>query len=343
MAIALVYDPLFLEHEMGHHPENPGRLQAITRLLQEHGLWDILPHLQTRDATDEELLLIHTPAHIRAIQDIAARGGNWVDPDTFVGLRSFAVAKRAAGACVVAVEALVRGEIEAAVCLTRPPGHHATPGRAMGFCIFNNIAIAAAKALQLGLERIAIVDIDVHHGNGTQDAFYEDSRVLYYSFHQYPFYPGTGHWQETGQGDGLGTTVNVPLPAGCGDAVYAQAAELLLAPVLRRYHPQLILVSAGFDAHWADPLAGMELSVSGYGTLMRLINNIAAEVCGRRLLYILEGGYHLPALAWCIRVAVALLQGLEPPPDPVGASPRQREPDVSGLLANCRTVHQLSG
>jgi acetoin utilization deacetylase AcuC-like enzyme len=266
---------------------------------------------------------------------------SWLDPDTYVGPRSFAAAVRAAGAVLTALDSVMQGESENAFALVRPPGHHAVAARAMGFCLFNNVAIAARYASsRYQLRRVLIVDFDLHHGNGTQDAFYEESSVLYFSTHQYPYYPGTGHYQETGRGAGEGFTVNVPLPAGVGDEGYDRVFNEVLVPVARRYRPQLILASAGFDAHWADPLGMMLLSVSGYAAMTRTLLMLADELCAGRLVFTLEGGYNLNALAAGVGATFAGLLGDAQAADPLGP-PRQAEQPVDGIIASVKRVHGL--
>ncbi len=218
-AVAYVYDPLYLEHGTPGHQESPARLQSIISHLKESGLLRSLKAIEPRDATEADLELVHSGELVAQVRGVAERGGGWLDPDTYVVPRSYQAALRSAGGVLAATDAVLDGEAGSAFCLVRPPGHHATPTKAMGFCLFNNVALAAAHALQRrSLERVAIVDFDVHHGNGTQDAFYSDPRLLYISTHQYPFYPGSGYWAETGEGDGEGTTVNLALPPGCGRA-----------------------------------------------------------------------------------------------------------------------------
>jgi len=288
---------------------------------------------------------------VQRVERVALAGGGWLDPDTVVSPGSYKAALYAAGANLVAVEAILAGQATAAFCLVRPPGHHACPERAMGFCLFNNIAVAARYAQDKhGLERILIADFDAHHGNGTQEAFYEDDRVLYFSTHQYPLYPGTGDWDETGAGPGRGFTVNVPLPPGTGDDGCLRAYEEILLPIARRYRPQLILVSAGYDAHWADPLTSMNLSITGYGRLAALLKSLADEVCSGRLVFTLEGGYHLDVLSYGILATLRSLAGDTAWEDPLGVRPQRTwgylEPDSGGrleaVLARVKQAHGLA-
>lgn len=261
--------------------------------------------------------------------------------DTYATPASYGVARLAVGGAVAAARAVLEGRVGAALAGLRPPGHHATPSQAMGFCLLNSVAVAARYAQQAhGVGRIAIIDYDVHHGNGTQEVFYADPSVLYVSLHQSPLYPGTGHATETGTGDGQGATVNVPLPSGVGDAGYVAAFEQVVAPVTERFAPELILTSVGFDAHWADPLAQMGLSLNGYARLARRLIALARRLCGGQIVFVLEGGYNLAVLgpAWA-DVARSLLD--EPAePDPLGPAPSP-EPDIEPLLARIRRLHGL--
>ena len=343
--VAYLYDPLFLQHgETGgthflEHPEQPDRLQWTMALLEESGLLGRLRELTPRDATEDDLRLVHEPELIELVRHAGDLGLHWLDADTYVTPASYAAAMRAAGACLTAVDAVHSGEVDSAFCLVRPPGHHATPQQAMGFCLFDSVAIAARHAIErLGLERVAIVDFDVHHGNGSQDAFWADPRVLYFSTHQYPFYPGTGDWRETGAGN----IANVPLPAGCGDAEHLRAYGEACVPLLRRFQPQLLLVSAGFDAHFADPLAGMRVSCAGYYELATLLRELAAELCGGRMVLALEGGYHEVGLPWSVRACFEALLGEKWTPDPLGLPPQRPAPDIEGLLADVKRTHGLA-
>jgi acetoin utilization deacetylase AcuC-like enzyme len=340
--VGLVYDPLYLEHDTDDHPEKAERLQAILALLEESGLRSALTLIAADDATQADLELVHRPEMIRWVREQIEGGARALDMDTAISSRSYEAALRAAGGCLRATDAVLAGEIDSAFCLVRPPGHHATPGHAMGFCLFNNVAIAARHAIaRRGLERVAIADFDVHHGNGSQDAFYKDPTVLYCSTHESPLYPGTGSWREVGTGPGQGFTVNVPLPMDCGDQQYRRAFETVLLPALRRFRPQLILVSAGFDGHFADPLAWMSLSCAGYYELALMLRQAAEELCGGRIVFSLEGGYDLTALAWGVRACFDALLGNPFAADPRGPAPASRDPDVESLLASIRGLHKL--
>jgi acetoin utilization deacetylase AcuC-like enzyme len=340
--VGYVYDPLFLEHELPGHPERPDRLRAIMGHLEESGLLRQMTKVEARDATTHELRFVHTE---RLIEEVAATAGvarHRFDADTYGSPRSYEAAVRAAGGTLAATEAVLRGDLDSAFCFVRPPGHHATPDRAMGFCLFNNVAVAVARALEEpGVERVAIIDIDVHHGNGTQDIFYDDPRVLYFSTHQFPHYPGTGHWTETGSGEGDGSTINVPLPPGSGDDIYRRCYTEICAPAVRRFRPQLLFVSAGFDAHFADPLADILLSTRGYFETASLIKQLADEICEGRVVYALEGGYDLAAISWSARACVDTLFGNEFAQDPLGAGPAVQGPNVEPLLAEVRRLHSL--
>jgi acetoin utilization deacetylase AcuC-like enzyme len=341
-AAGYVYDALYLEHEMPGHPESPDRLRAIVSHLEESGVLARLAAIEPRDAAPEEIELLHSRELVERVRRTAESGGAWLDPDTYVAPRSYEAALRAAGGLLAATDAVLDGEVGSAFCLVRPPGHHATPTQAMGFCLFNNVALAAAHALERrGLERVAIVDFDVHHGNGTQDCFYAEPRVLYVSTHQYPFYPGSGHWTETGAGAGEGTTVNIALPRGCGREEYLRAYREVASPLLRRFRPQMLFVSAGFDAHFADPLAQMLLDTRGYYGIASLLKALADELCEGRIVYGLEGGYDLTALAWSVRACIDTLLGKRFAEDPLGAGPAVAGPDIDVVLAAVKQAHGL--
>ncbi|MCH8065970.1 MAG: histone deacetylase [Chloroflexi bacterium] len=334
MTVGFVTNPNHAGHDVEGHPEGPQRLEAVLALLDECGLRNRLERIEPRDATDEELAWVHSPEFTDALRRTCADGGGWADPDTYLLPGSYAAALTAAGSTIAATDAVLSGRVDSAFCAVRPPGHHARPDQAMGFCLLNNIALAARAAQRRhGLERVAIVDIDVHHGNGTQDAFYDDPEVLYCSTHQYPFYPGTGQADEIGAGEAEGTNVNIALPAGCGDAEYRLAFQQVVEPVVRRFRPGLILVSCGFDAHYADPIGGMALSVDGYGELAQRLQALANDLCDGRLVFVLEGGYDHTAVGWGVRRILELLLGEEPAPDPQGPLGEGRTVNVEPVLA----------
>jgi len=308
MKTAYLYDTRFLDHSNGAgHPERPERVDAINDVLRDQKLWDSLTHLKFEAATDAQLELCHSTRQIDQVRTLAAEGGGQVDGDTRVGKDSFTIAKLAAGAGMRAVHAVLKNECDNAFVAARPPGHHAESNRSMGFCLFNSIALAARYAQrELGIERVAILDWDVHHGNGTQEIFYEDPSVLFASVHQWPLYPGTGRREETGKGAGEGSTHNFPLPAGSDDAEYARIWDLVGKEV-EQFKPQLILVSAGFDAHARDPLGGMKISASGFAHLARQTKNWAKFHGDARVVCFLEGGYSLRGLSQSVAAVVEVL------------------------------------
>jgi acetoin utilization deacetylase AcuC-like enzyme len=342
MDTAYVYHPVYLEHNQPSHPENARRLKHILQTLEEQGILARVRLLAPRPAREEELLRVHTRRHIAHVKQVADRGGGHMDMDTYVSPRSFEAALMAAGGVTRAVEGVLSGEIANAFALVRPPGHHATAGRAMGFCLFNNVAIATRAALeQDGVERVFIADFDVHHGNGTQDVFADDPDVFYFSTHQYPYYPGTGAMGEVGHKAGAGTLLNVPLPMNIGDDGYAQIFSELVWPLCERFNPDLMLVSAGYDGHWDDPLAHMNLSLAGYAHIQRELVKMADQVCEGRIVFALEGGYHLSALAYGVSNAFYGMLGDDVVVDPLGPSPRP-ERSLGTLIQSLRNLHHLN-
>jgi len=296
----LVGDPAVREHDTGRgHPEQPARYSAVMDRLHFTGLFDYLTHIDPQLATAEQLALVHSPAYIAlAEREVKQLHGQLSTGDTTISPGSFDAALRAAGCALAATDAVMRARINNAFCVVRPPGHHASQARGMGFCLLNNVAIAARYAQkQYGLDRVAIVDWDVHHGNGTQDIFYEDPSVLFFSTHQHPWYPGTGAASETGAGAGVGTTVNCPFPGGAGRHEILGAFQQVLLPKLHEFRPELILISAGFDSRMNDPLGHFLLTDEDFVDLTRLMLKAADQYAGGRLVSVLEGGYNLSGLA----------------------------------------------
>lgn len=289
----IVRDDLFIEHEPGTwHPESPDRLKAIYSLLDENKR--PLINLERREATEKEITLVHTSEHFKRVSLTDGKSSSRFDADTAASAMSFRAALAAAGGLINLTEKVVNRELDNGFALVRPPGHHAEAGRAMGFCFFNNVAVAAAWALShMGLSRVLIVDWDLHHGNGTQHSFYKDPRVLYISTHQYPHYPGTGGLGETGRDEGLGYNINIPLSWGHGNLEYVSIFQKIVEPAARAFKPDLILVSAGFDIHQQDPLGDMKITDEGFAAMAHILKRVAAEVCQGRLVFTLEGGYHI--------------------------------------------------
>lgn len=312
MKTALMADPAFREHLMGReHPERPERFDAVIQGLARAGLTEHLIPVESRAASSEELLLCHTPEYLRmARADVLSGRPQLSTGDTDVTSNSWDVAVSAAGGVLAAVDAVIRGVADNAFCAVRPPGHHATASRGMGFCLLNNVALAARYAQKRhGIERVVIVDWDVHHGNGTQDIFYRDGSVFFFSSHQWPLYPGTGRADETGEGEGVGTTMNFPLPAGSGRREILGAVENSLVPAAERFQPELVLISAGFDSRIGDLLGRFTLTDSDFVDLTRTLMEIADRHAGGRVVSVLEGGYSLDGLASAAAAHVGALTG----------------------------------
>jgi acetoin utilization deacetylase AcuC-like enzyme len=341
--LALYYHPVYLEHDTGYHPEQPGRLRAILSALEAYGLPE--SKLLTPQPVDPGILAkVHDLRYIAAVEKAARSGGGYWDLDTYISPASYDAAILAAGAATSVVDSAMSGAT-VPFALIRPPGHHALHASAMGFCLFNNIAVAAQHAIEKhDLERVLIVDWDVHHGNGTQDYFYNRADVLFLSTHQYPFYPGTGALHETGSGQGKGYTVNIPLPAGVGDEVYMRVFNEIVVPVAQRYRPQLILISAGYDAHVADPLGGMAVTTAGFAEMALTLRTLANQLdeCKGRLAAILEGGYNVQALATSVIATIAALQSTSLPLTPATEhATTRRTPDITQIISQVRRLHNL--
>lgn len=326
------------EHDLPGHPERAARVPAILAAIAADTATASLEQRAPVPASDEQVLRVHTVDHLEFLESAITQAPAYIDhAPTYVTAGSLDAARLAAGGVCQLVDALVDGVVSAGFALVRPPGHHAPPGQPMGFCLFNNVAIAARQAQARGLARVMIVDFDVHHGNGTQDVFANDPSVQFVSLHQEGIYPLSGAVDETGAGN----ICNVPLPDGAGVEAFLRVADDVLAPLARRFAPDLLLVSAGYDAHWRDPLAGLQMSTAGYQRLAARLVEVAHDSCSGRVGFVLEGGYDLEALGAGVVASLYGLMGIaQNAPDPLGPAPR-REPDVNDLLARVRRVQRV--
>jgi acetoin utilization deacetylase AcuC-like enzyme len=348
MPTIYVTHPRYVEHTLTNHPEHAGRIEAIWQRLDDTGLRARLSEVKATPATPHQLDFVHDIEYIEMLRDLGSQYPNktvMLNPDTYFKPSSYEVALLAAGGAITAVDAVLSGAAQNGLVVIRPPGHHAVENYAMGFCLFNNIAIAARFAQhEHKLRRVLIVDYDVHHGNGTEAMFYDDPSVLFISTHQSPLYPGTGAIQQWGVGPGEGYTINIPIPAGHGDETYAAIFEQIVWRAAKRFDPELILVSAGFDAHWAERLSNvnMNLSIAGYGHLSRELVRMAETLCDGRIVFITEGGYHLDALGYGVCAAARALLGDAPAfvDDPLG-QPAQARADSGELIKRIKTLHHL--
>ena len=328
------------EHAQEGHPERPERIEAIVAALENAGWWAPFPKLHPLELPVEVLRAVHTRPHLAQIEWAAQRGGS-IDPDTYLTMSSWDLALQAAGGAAAVASAVWQGSAKRGFALSRPPGHHATPGHAMGFCLLNNIALAAQYLIrEFNAKRLAIIDIDLHHGNGTQDIFYEREDVLFISTHQYPLYPFTGFIEEIGEGKGQGFTANLPFPPLSGDHAFLAATEEIILPMLDHFSPEMILVSAGMDAHWADPLGHLILSATGYGGVIGCLTAWADTHCQGRIALCLEGGYDLDGGSACATGAVAALLG-EPFTDPVGPAPWKEKSDWRAVIERAKGLWGL--
>lgn len=344
MKTAYLTDKSFTQHNFPGHPEHSGRIEAVWKQLGASGLSEQLIQIAPTAASVEQILAVHSQEHLRRLVAVS-QGERTVrlDPDTYALPLSLDVARLAAGAVIGAVDAVLSARADNALAIVRPPGHHATAERAMGFCLLNNVAIAARHAqLAGGIEKVLILDYDVHHGNGSNDIFYADPSVCFISIHQSPYYPGTGDMEEVGAGAGHGYTLNIPLAGGHGDASYWQLFDEVVRPAVERFDPDLMLISAGFDAHWVDPLASMQLTLGGYDHLARECIELAERLCDGRIVFVMEGGYDLPALAngW-VNIARALY-GEEEVSDPYGEARSAMDARaIEPLIGELRRIHGL--
>ncbi len=345
MTTAYITHPRYTEHHLAGHPEHAGRIRAVWAELNNTGLSTRMHKIEAPSISDDWILSVHTSKYLALlhwIEQNPPKGVHHLDPDTYAVPTSFEIAKLSAGGVIQAVDEVLSGRAKNALAAVRPPGHHAMPEHAMGFCLLGNVPIATRYAQkQFGIERVMIVDFDVHHGNGTEAMLYDDPTTLFISTHQYPFYPGTGALTDTGSSKGAGYTINIPLAAGHGDSSYVALYEQIIWPAAERFKPELIIVSAGFDAHWLDPIAGMRLSLTGYAHLTRELIKMAKKYCGGKIVFAMEGGYNLDALSHgMVNIGHALL-GEDTVSDPLGPPRNQHEPDVKPLINQLKQIHGL--
>ena len=332
-------------HAQPGHYERPERIQSIHSLLKQDGILESLLYLETDLAREEDVLLVHPETYLEKLRTASEAGIVWLDSDTYSTPGSLNVALAALGGLLRITHSVVKGSADNGFAVVRPPGHHARPSNAMGFCLFANIAIAA-RWLQkhTNHKRILIVDFDVHHGNGTQEIFYGDPDVMYISTHQYPLYPGTGALMETGTKDGERATINIPLPANTGDDTLVYVFKEILGPRVAQFSPEFILVSAGYDAHWLDPIGGMNISISGFSSVIKELLTWAQQHCSNKLVALLEGGYHVDALAHSVLTTLRLFENIKAPlSDPFGTNPAQGSihDQLSSYLVEIASVHAL--
>ncbi len=295
----IIHDPRYLLHETGNfHPERPDRLRAIEKRLKEDHWLEKFQEISPRKATSDEILLVHDREHLEQVAHTAEKEGVYLDGDTFAGPNTYDISLLAAGGLLEAIDRVVAGELQNAFALVRPPGHHAERSYSMGFCIFNNVGVAAEYLIKKHhFKKVAVIDYDVHHGNATQHMFYDRPDIFYISTHRYPFYPGTGAASEKGKGAGAGYTLNVPMSAGEGDAEYQAVFQDKIIPALREYRSDFLLVSAGFDAHFRDPLGGMRVTEQGFHYMTKELVQVAQNYCDGKIVFTLEGGYDLEGLS----------------------------------------------
>lgn len=341
--VGYAYSPEFLRHDYWDHPECKGRLESVMSLLEKSGMLSALSPIAFTPASKDTLAQIHDRDYIDELDRFCIHGGGMVGADTYAVEESFDVAALAVGATIASARAVLRGDVQRAYALVRPPGHHAFANHGEGFCLFNNAAFAARVALdEFGLERVMIIDWDVHHGNGTQRIFYSDPRVLYVSTHQSPLYPGSGEAEEIGWGAGKGTTINVPLPPGVSDMGFSMVWDGIVVPAVRRYRPQFIIISAGYDAHWKEQLyqVRMRASLSGFADMGRRLSRLADEYCEGRMMAVLEGGYDFDVLANGVLNTMHVLRDDGEVTDPYGPY-MGRETQIGKHVELIQKIHGL--
>lgn len=327
-------------HSMSQHPERPERVEEIRKALKEVGWWDGFPVLLPDDMQPRVLTAVHTKHYLDRLKN-ACEAGEWYDQDTYLVPQSFQLAVNSAGGAIAVARKVWHRTALTGFALCRPPGHHATPGQAMGFCLLNNVALAAEDLIQnSGARKLAILDFDLHHGNGTQDIFWERGDVFYFSTHQWPLYPGTGRMEEIGKGDGLGTTANLPFAPGTGDEGFAAALHEIILPLLDRFLPEMLLVSVGFDSHWLDPLGYLQLSAQAYAKIIHELKSWALQNCQGRIALFLEGGYNLQATSACAQACVSQLLGKDWR-DAIGVSPYNENTRWKNLIENAKSLWDL--
>lgn len=340
--LGYVLDDIFIQHRApSGHPERPARAEAVRDALLAAGIADRGRHITSRFASDEELARVHAGAYLDELTKTISGKSGWLDADTYFSPGSWDAARTAAGSTSQLVTDVLDGALTQGISVVRPPGHHATRDRAMGFCLLNNVAVAAAAARAKGAARVAILDWDVHHGNGTQDIFWTDPSVLYLSSHQYPYYPGSGAPTEIGGAGAIGATVNVGLPGGSGDAEYAAAFDHVFVPAIEQFKPDVLLVSAGFDAFEHDPLAGMRVTHDGFAAMARRLRALAERVSGGKIIAVLEGGYDLDGLAGGMSRVLAELTG--PVPEPLALAPLPANPVARAAIEGTLAAHAAAG
>ncbi len=337
-----LFDTSFLDHDNPIHPENATRLIVVLEYLQELNWFQELTTINTRPALAEELARIHSETYINSLNSMCESGDNYLDPDTYLNIQSFLVARMAAGSCIELVTEIAKGNIKNGMALCRPPGHHAERDKGMGFCLLNNIAIAAEALIQTEpINRIAIIDYDAHHGNGIQQAFYKRSDVLYISSHAYPFFPGSGNMVENGTSDGQGYNINICLPPGSGHSTALQFFQKIVIPAVERYQPDMIIVAAGYDAYWNDPMAPLNWNLDTFLQIDRQLFDLAEKNCRGKLAYILEGGYDRHSLPVAISNSLSVLASKPANKDPFGAAPGSSS-EVSDAYINAfRKFHKV--